>query len=88
MYLSNNGLAKLAWNVECGEKQNSAFCLFLRLKITKIFVREYFLIFLTVHVYSTAHKNKTLTMHRKFYKDPNYVESFCVSTTVFELEAF
>ncbi len=41
------------------------FCFFLKLKITKIFVFEYFQVFLTVHVYSTAYDDKTLTVHRK-----------------------
>jgi hypothetical protein len=41
------------------------FCLFFKLKITKIFVYEYFHVFLTVHVYSTAYDDKTLTVHRK-----------------------
>ncbi len=64
------------------------FVLFFKLKITKIFVFEYFPFFLTVHVYSTAYDDKTLTVHRKQHKDSKYVESFSVSTTVFELEAF
>jgi hypothetical protein len=41
------------------------FCLFFKLKITKIFVYEYFHDFLTVHVYSTAYDDKALTVHRK-----------------------
>jgi hypothetical protein len=41
------------------------FCLFFKLKITKIFVYEYFHVFLTVHVYSTAYDDKTLSVHRK-----------------------
>jgi hypothetical protein len=49
---------------------------------------EYFHVFLTVHVYSTAYDDKTLTVHSKLHKDSKYVESFGVSTTVFKLEAF
>jgi hypothetical protein len=41
------------------------FCFFFKLKITKIFVYEYFHVFLTVHVYSAAYDDKTLTVHRK-----------------------
>ncbi len=41
------------------------FCLLFKLKITKIFVFEYFHVFLTVHVYSTAYDDKTLTVHSK-----------------------
>ncbi len=64
------------------------FCQFFKLKMAKIFEHEYFHVFLTVHVYSTAYDNKTLTVHRKFHKDNKYDESFGVSTTVFESEAF
>ncbi len=49
---------------------------------------EYFLVFLMVHVYSTAYDGKTSTVHRKQHKDSKYVESFDVSTTVFKLKAF
>ncbi len=38
-------------------------------------------------VYSTAVDNKTLTVQRKQHKDSKYVESFSVTTAVFELEA-
>ncbi len=48
---------------------------------------EYFHIFLTVHVYSTAY-DKTFSVYRKEHKDSKYVESFGVSTTIFKLEAF
>jgi hypothetical protein len=41
------------------------FCLFFKLKITKIFENEYFHVFLTVHVYYTAYDDKTLKVHRK-----------------------
>jgi hypothetical protein len=41
------------------------FVVFFKLKITKIFVYEYFHVFLTVHVNSTAYYDKTLTVHRK-----------------------
>jgi hypothetical protein len=62
------------------------FNFFLKLKIKKIFVFEYFHVFLKLHVYD--YDNKTLTVHRKYQKYSKYVESFGVSTTVFELEAF
>ncbi len=74
--------------VEYGKIRIPLFCLFFKLKITKIFVYEYFLVFLMVHVYSTAYDDKTLTVHRKLNKDSKYVESFCVSTMVFKLEGF
>jgi hypothetical protein len=58
-------LPNLAGNVEYGKNRIPLFCLYFKVKIMKIFVYEYFHIFLMVHVYSTAYDDKTLTVHRK-----------------------
>ncbi len=58
-YLNLQGM----WNMV--KTEFHFFCLFFKLKITKIFVLEYFHVFLTVHVYSTAYDDKTLTVHIK-----------------------
>ncbi len=56
-------LPKLAGNVEYGKNRIPLFKIF-KLKITKIFVHDYFHVFFMVRVYSTAHDNKTFTVQK------------------------
>ncbi len=58
-----------------------------KLKIMEIFVHEYFHIFLTLHIYYTAH-DKKFNSAKKQHKDSKYVESFGVSTTDFKLKVY
>jgi hypothetical protein len=67
-------LPKLAENVEYDKKIISLFCLFFKLKITKIFMHENFHVFLMVHVYSIAYENKTFTVTENSIKIPNMLK--------------
>jgi hypothetical protein len=70
-------------NVEYDNNKKNRVALFSKVKTTKMIACEYFQVFLMVHVYSTIHDEKTLTVHRKQHNGSKSVVIFSISTMFF-----